>query len=101
MLFSGRHTHQKLSRPSPRPVPSIFTYQDEEEEDVVGIQFLDDGSLHGDNQRAGFSSGRQGPVTPAFAAARNNAAEYQSTMERYAAQGRVYVELRYCRKCMN
>ena len=28
-----------------------------------------------------------------------NGAEYQSTIERYIAEGRVYVELRYCRKC--
>ena len=30
-----------------------------------------------------------------------NGAEYQTTIERYLAEGRIYVELRYCRKCQN
>ena len=30
-----------------------------------------------------------------------NGGEYQTTIERYMVEGRVYVELRYCRKCQN
>ena len=40
--MSARHTHTRLQRMSPKTIPSVFTYQDEEDSDVdVAIQFFE------------------------------------------------------------
>ena len=105
---------------SPKAVPSIYTYQDEESDVDVAIQFFDreEWKQRTASEVAGIASegGAAGPVKEYNSLQRSidlpkevdagilkkfNGAEYQSTIERYIAEGRVYVELRYCRKCQN
>ena len=40
-LLSAQHAHTKLEPMSPKAVPSIYTYQDEESDVDVAIQFFD------------------------------------------------------------
>ena len=39
--MSATHTHTKLQRMSPKAIPSIFTYQDDDSDVDVAIQFFD------------------------------------------------------------
>jgi len=89
---------------SPKAIPSVFTYQDEDSDVDVAIQFFEK-----DDSDAGAPSVRTDPrlqrdmqiprEVDAGILSKFNGGEYQTTIEKYLAEGKVYVELRYCRKC--
>lgn len=104
--MSTRPAHTTLQRMSPKAVPSIFTYQDEDSDIDVEIQFFENDHSQQQNIDDHHQLGRSSVLSQAQEVnvevlSKFNGGEYQSTIERYLAEGRVYVELRYCRKCQN